>query len=488
MRDDDATPVPTPVPTPPSRSGQNPNRLAAALHGAGVVGAAVLAAVTAWGLVNLSPPEFAATSMPMTITPQPGDQVRICPGALQRSGLDAANADAIGTVGDVDSRVAVTAGETTRTVLDARVDNDPEPIATTAPPFLVTLPEAASASLAAAETSAMDGQGTSGLVAAGCVEPAQQQWLAAGSTTSGRTNVLSVTNPGTESVHVDFDVFTATGRVRPGLLEAEVPAQGQRSFKLDGIAPDSDALAIRVHTTGGRVAAFLHTARVDGITPSGSDIVMPSPAAAATQIVPGMLVTERPEEPTSVHPDIGTALRLLAPGEDAVHARIAVLDANGTEASSTEVDLDPGRVIDAPIGGVAAGVYTLRVDADAPVVAGGRLQLDGANTDYEWRASSPALGETTLVPVPDGPSPQLVLYNPDTVPHMVHFAGGDGADADENVAPGATMTVDVAPGTDRVVTGTSNLVGALVYRDGSATASMPLLAGNAESRPITVVK
>ncbi len=316
-----------------------------------------------------------------------------------------------------------------------------------------------------------------GLAAARCATPATSHWLVGGSTEVGASATLTVQNPSPRPASVTLEVHGPAGVVALGGRGSFAVAPGQEVVtRLESVAPEQGRLAVHVRSAGARVTASLQAQAIDGLLPSGTELVAPGPAPAPTVAVTGL--TSAGEAVDDPH---APRLRLLAPGEAGATARLSLYGPGGrvTLRGAEEVDLEPGVVVDVPLGGLPEGAYTVVVDADAPVVAAGAVEtagtlpaesvLSGTPYDVAWSAGQP-LDETTTGPdggdvapadalgqvaLPAGVRASLVLQavpverDPDVEPSgattvTVHAYGPDGADL------GAT-DVELAAGTSQAL-------------------------------------
>jgi hypothetical protein len=179
---------------------------------------------------------------------------------------------------------------------------------------------------------------------------------------------------------------------------------GERVVGLGGIAAEQRRVALHVSATGGRVGVHVQDSVLDGFTPAGTDLVVPGAAPSLRQVVPGVSVVA-----STVDDAHAPMLRLLAPGGAPTTARVTLLGPSGPEQlpGAESVDLVPGEVTDVPLGGLAAGAYTVLVSASEPVVAAAVVTRPGAagalddtpSSERAWTASgSPGQGGVAVLP------------------------------------------------------------------------------------------
>ncbi len=336
-------------------------------------------------------------------------------------------------------------------------------------------------SLAGSVVTRTDAGDLRGLVAGACRPASGETWLVGGSTSVQSSARLVVQNPGLTPATVALAAWGPTGPVdlaaAPELL---VPAGTERSILLEGLAVDQPRIVVRVTSSGGTVTAYLQDSALNGLVPAGvSDVVAGQPPATR-QVVPGVAV------------DGGDAdlavLRLLAPGQQDATVSVSVLGPDGSAPlpGAESLDLAAGDVLDVPLSGLAAGSYSLVVDADVPVVAGAMITRGltvgtaGAQTadpvDRAWAASVPTAAGDALA-LPEGVDWSVTLAVPESADPAttvrLEVLGRDGAvlgDASRLLRPGRSLTV---AGSELVSEGA--LAGGLVVRaDGDLAWSVVL--------------
>ncbi len=319
-----------------------------------------------------------------------------------------------------------------------------------------------------------------GLAAARCTTPATSHWLVGGSTDVGGSALLTVQNSSSRPASVTLEVFGPAGVVALGGKGSFAVAPGEEVVtRLESVAPEQGRLAVHVRSAGARVTASLQAQAIDGLLPSGTELVAPGPAPAAAVAVTGLTSTgETVDDPHAPR------LRLLAPGEAGGTARLSLYGPGGrvTLRGAEEVELEPGVVTDVPLGGLPEGAYTVVAEADVPVVAAGAAEaagalpedsvLSGTPYDVSWSAGQPLVEATTgpdgavvapgealgQLALPAGVRASLVLQavplerDPDVEPSgattvTVRAYGPDGADlgaTEAELTAGTSRTVPVA--------------------------------------------
>ena len=206
-----------------------------------------------------------------------------------------------------------------------------------------------------------------GSAAASCQTPGPEAWLVGGSTDLGSSARLVLQNAGGTPASVEVELWGPAGRVElAGSPEYLVPPGSERAVLLEGVAAQQKRIVVHVRASGGLVAAYLQDSQLRGLVPAGVDYVVPGEGPALRQVVAGVSVT-----PTELGGVDTAVLRLLAPGTAAATAQVRLLGPDGPVAlpGTEQVALEPGAVLDVPLGGLPAGDYTAVVDSDEPVVA-----------------------------------------------------------------------------------------------------------------------
>jgi len=253
-----------------------------------------------------------------------------------------------------------------------------------------------------------------GTAAAACPEAATQAWLVGGGSQPGRRGRLVLADPAPTPATVDVTLLGARGElVAPAARGVVVPASGEAALLLDALVPDQAVLAVHVQVRTGRVAAVLHDSWVRGQTPGGVDDVTPTAPPATVQRVPGVLVTGTP--PADAQAPGAVAVRIAAPGPTPVVARVRLLGAAGeVTLAHPVVTVGARSVVDVPVTGVPAGLYTVVVEGDGPVVAGA---LVGVPAMPVTPGTDPAASEPGVAATAVGPGvPSEFGWAPATVP------------------------------------------------------------------------
>jgi hypothetical protein len=441
----------------------------------GTIGVLVAAAVVA-AVALLPIPSVTITPPSVTVTPTATAQQLVCPGAVlsltDDTGRAATTASAIGsplitssaTRGEVtDTPLAETdansgGGEAAPQVLsDDAVDDS-----TDTEPGLISGVQAQSLT---------EGDNL-GLAAASCATASSETWLVGGSNETGRTTLLTLSNPSEVVATVDLEIFSEAGVVTsPGLTGISVEAGAQRVLSLSGFAPQAVSPVVHVESRGGLVVANLQQSIVRGIESGGVDIVGGSQAPSETNVIPGVVV--RSGGPVGArsseegYSDLQPVLRMYVPGDASAAVRVDVTGEDASSPSSSfTLDVEGGIVTDLPLDGLDDGRYTVTIDSDAPAIAGVRVSTMGGadvaeRTDFAWLATAAELTSDTLVSIPRGADASLHLANTTgaEIQVVVTALSGprEGSEATATIGAGASFVASVDAGASYRLTGFDSL-------------------------------
>lgn len=479
---------------------------------AGVVAlGAAAATVAAVGLIPF--PSMGIEPPSATVTPVPADQVRACAGGALRLGDETgADADTPVRVGQPALRsdaVGSTLQRSSTAKSDAGDGGSP------AAPQVLRIDPADGSDLAGAQSQAVAVRDFVGFTTAACAEPSGSIWLVGGATTTGRTSILTITNPTDVAAQVSLQIFGEDGAVEaPGMSGIDVPPGTQRVLSLAGFAPGVLSPVVHVEARGGRVVAYLQQSIVRGLDATGMDLIGASPDPAADQIVPGVRIVDSVATNRALAledwDDAAPIVRIFNPGTEATEVTVGVVpvgsDAEGTsfpvEAEPgvvTEVALDAGIEVDTGVA-LADGVYTVTMSADRPFLGAvrttaaqdiGPIETDAPvaapPTDFAWYAAAPQLTGDALAVVAPGPAAVLAAVNPGTSAVTVTLdAQGGGEDLSLDVPAGGSASIPVVAGTAYLLTGATGLHVAISYAADDAMGGYPVASARPVSGPIVV--
>lgn len=490
----------------------------------GLVGIGVaMVAVVGSSVVAL--PGIRATPPSIVVTPVPTAQQLVCPGAVLRladaSGKGATTASAIGrattrfysSTGSVDSTpLAVTDASTGGTA--------------SAPAVISTPPNQSDPTeqllLSGAQAQTVTDPDYVGLAAADCGVAAGDAWLSGGSTSVGRTTLITLSNPTQVAATVDLALFGENGPISaPGTSGIVVAPDGQRVLSLAGFQPNIVSPVVHVTSTGGQIVAALQESIVRGLVPGGVDIGGATAGPSLKNIIPGLQIGD----PTGLQQlasggvdfaDLGAVLRLFAPGSGSVTTTISLIPEDGkTIGSSFEYSIEAGRVTDIPIGDLEPGSYTVSVVSPVPLIASARVSAAAAPTpsgparppttsapagaptttspgappvatDFAWLASASELKTRAQLTIAPGPSPVLHLANVTTISATAELAMVGGGTKQVVVPAGSSVLLPVEPGETYQLTGFESLYAAVTLTDGGFIARYTIHPPGTASTPVRV--
>ncbi len=459
---------------------------------AGLVGIGVAAAtIAAAAIIPL--PTVMSTPVSMLVTPVPTAQQLVCAGSVLRLADDSgAGATTVSALGRPDLDAASSDGSVSRIPVEV---SDASTGGTSSAPTIVSTPPSApdatqSVLVSGAQSELVNEGDFVGLAAADCDMANGDSWLAGGSTSVGRTTLLSLTNPSEVPATVNLELFGEDGQITaPGTSGIIVPANGQRVLSLAGFKPDIVSPVVHVMSTGGQVSATLQEAIVRGLNPGGVDIIPAQPALSTQTVIPGVLVTNLDAVQalrTGGDPqfdDIETAIRVFAPGEGSVTLTVSVTpESASATGTSFAIDVDAGRVTDVPIEQLATGSYTISIASSEGVVASARVtSAVGSVTDFAWFGAAPLLRTTAQVTAAPGPSPVLHLANPTASDAQV-LVGTQTV----GIAGGSSSVLALQPGETYTLTGFDMLYASVTLAQDGMIAGYRVHPPGVGSAPIVV--
>ncbi|HEX5859592.1 MAG TPA: DUF5719 family protein [Microbacterium sp.] len=450
-----------------------------------LVGTVVAVAFTALVVTGVSAPWPVVTEpVPVVETrPDAADTVAVCTGPVLALGRTVEDARQI-TVAEAS---AVTVGVP---------EGAPEPSAGFLPspgvnggpgaPFFVAEPEGGDvAILSAASSAAVAEPDLTGFAAAACRPPLLESWIVGGTTTTGASDILLLSNPGAVTASVQLTVFGAEGpQSPPGAAGITVPAQSQLALPLAAVAGGEERPVVRVTATGAPVAASLQSSLVRTLVPGGIDVQGAVAGADATQVFAGVTVLNAPTAGTAA-----TVVRVLSPTSDTNVTLSATPVGSTAPAATTTLPLTAGIPAEVELANLSEGSYVLTAEAEAPVVsAAWQTAGTGVGSDFAWYTPSPPLGAPTLFAVPEGPSPTLTLANRggETATATLRSAGR----ADQEIVVPAQGAVDVALEPNAIYTldagGAEAITGGVAFAEPGALAGLPVWPADAGAEPVIV--
>ncbi|GAA3329715.1 hypothetical protein GCM10017712_00100 [Curtobacterium citreum] len=199
-----------------------------------------------------------------TVTPVPAAAERVCAGSALRLSDDAGNdATRASTVGSATVASATTGSTVDRSTLGSSTTGGSEPELLTAPAGDTTPQVAGSSSQTVSSGDLV------GTASASCDDPSQSTWLVGGSTETGRTTLVTLSNPTDVNATVDLAVYDANGTVSaPGTNGIVVAPNTQKVVPLSGFVADQASTVVHVTSTGGQIVAHMQESIVRTLTPA----------------------------------------------------------------------------------------------------------------------------------------------------------------------------------------------------------------------------
>ncbi len=448
-------------------------RVGTALLGAGIAASLVAGAFLVPGpSVEVDPDGIA-------VTPVRAAQALVCGGPI--IGLSRGEDPQLVAVGDPERRAA---GEG----LVERSLDDSEAIDGSA--AVVELPaDAPAADVAATERQTLDEPELGGLAVAECLPPAPTAWLVGGSTTTGRSTLVVLSNPGEVAATVDLSVWGADGPLEtPGTSGLIVAPGAQRIIPLAGIAPDEPSPVVGVRSRGGAVSATLQQLTIVGLEPAGVDVVTPVRAPGERMVIPAVPIVDAEGLARAAAAlggtDFAPILRVLVPGDEPAGVSVSLIPDAGGEGAALTATVDAGAVLDIALSELADGDYSVIVDATQPVVAAARTSVASrAGVDSAWFAAAPVLDSDDgdiLAAVAPGSGAQLHLFAPDDAATVTV----DGTTIE--VPARGRASIPLAGNSAPVLTVSGEVRASVTYRTNAGLAAARILPPAAAPRPITV--
>jgi len=472
------------------------------LLGVGV--AAVSVAAATW----LPLPTVGTGAQSTAVIPVAATQQRICAGPILRlgdeTGLEATTAVSVGTASvtststegtprleDMDSTQNESNNPSQRLLLDPGPEG-------TAPGIL-----------AGSQSQFVESNEYVGFAASECRKSSSDTWLVGGSTTTGRTTLLALSNPSKVSSTVSVEIFSENGGEETSGTEGiVVPPGGQKVLSLAGFAPGIASPVVHVVSKGGQVTASLQQSIVRTLTPGGVDTFGATTRPSIFNVIPGVVISDQESVTASGglngYDDTAAVLRVFIPGTESTEVTVtAIPEGDASPPTTTTLEVDEGVVTDIPLGNFAEGVWTFTIASDTPAVVAARttaVTLDGdpaevvtngedpiiTNTDFAWFVAAPDLSGTALVSVADGPNSVLHLVNTGPVDAVVTVDADEGAGTTVTVAAGRATALPVAAGLSYTLGGFDSLRASVSYHDVGQLSGFVVSPPERASQPVTV--
>lgn len=430
-------------------------------------------------LGSLELPSVAREPIAVTVdTTQNADQTLVCSGPFAVLGADADRPEVAIPTGE--ASVVVSGTPDDRAALD---DDEGDGGAVLTAPV--------GEALGAAQAQRIDTAELRGTVAGTCAEPLNEQWLLGGESTLGVSTTLTLGNAGTVPATVQVTVFDEDGEVQSlqsaGVL---VPAGSQHTLSLNGFAPDSDRVAVKVVSTGAPVTASLGVGQTEGIDPFAVSLVTRQGEATERVVIPGLSNTsDHAHGPSDAGEgdDFPVLVRAIAPDGATGTATVRAIDDEGDSAELGTIDLAGDAVGELKVATWPKDATTLVVDADVPVVAsalGSATEDDEHDNEWFTAASQIPADAPTAAPVVAGGKLVIANLGEEAATVTIARADGKGKATETAVAAGASRVV-TAP-TGAVITSTAPVYAGVRALNGSDLAGYPILAADPREGELTV--
>ncbi len=343
----------------------------------GVVAAALLGQIPAVGAVDHA----------IVATPSSPVQRLVCPGSPVAVGAAGQKATVLSADGSPTMHVDVAGSGTVKAT---KLGGGAVQGGSGTRPRLFTAPaaDAKHGAIAGAQSQVVTTGDASGLAASACSVPVNTAWVAAGSTTTGRTTVLTLANASSVPAQVSLAVWTENGRVETaGGSQVLVGPHSRLAVSLASVAPSAAGTVVEVTSTGGQLGVALEQRVVRGLESGGLDLTGPTSAPSTRQVITGVRIANASAvaaaSATTGYGDLLPVLRLLAPGAKAADVRVTITGSSGSGHKVLSRHIDAGKVADLTLPGLTDGVYSLDVQSTQPVVTGARVATvtdEGAST------------------------------------------------------------------------------------------------------------
>lgn len=443
----------------------------------GMVGAVGVGVAATW-------PTHAHEPLAVGVTPTPADTVLACAGPLLALGRDATQAGQIVSA----ASTATVAGSDGADLTQTTEPNSPVVVGSDGHAVFVAPPLDGTRSDAAASASAaVAADDLRGFAASACQPPLIESWLVAGATTTGSADVILLSNPSDVAATVDLTLYSATGASTPpsgsGL---RVDAHTQRLVPLAALGVGEGAPIVRVTASSAPVAAALQSSISRTLLTGGVEQTGAVVGSTTQQVIPGVRVPQSAVDAASA--GATTLLRLLSPGADAT-ATVTVEDDRGRVALTQEVPLGADLPTELDLAGLGVGTYTVRVDATSAVVGAVWQTTAFSNgADFAWYTPAEAIVTPSVLAVPAGPSPLLVVAGSAAGAADVVLTPLSGATdtVRVSVAAGRTASVSVEPGAVYRVETTNPVRASVSYLADAAISAFPVWPADAAAAEIIV--
>jgi hypothetical protein len=466
----------------------------------GLLGVGAIAVVVA-AAVFLNWPSVVVNPASVLVTPQPSEQMRVCPGPLLTLAEDSSAAESVTSVGASTTVAAATDLTSGASSLQPEMSDLAAPDNTLGTqdggPRLLRVPVAADSRVAplvaGSQSQTVATETLAGFAAASCAEAASDVWLVGGSTDIGRSTLVLLSNPTTVVATVGLRVYGETGLVdAPGSTGILVQPGTQRVVSLAGLAPNLKSPIVHVQSQGGQVVASLEQSLISGIVPEGVDLIGATRSPSLEQTLPGVTVTSAAVvNPTAEATELqegAASVRMLVTGDKPATVQIGAISEGGANSgTSIQVQIPAGIATEVPLAGLAPGGYAVTITSDRPVVAAATASTsDAGGKDFAWFTSAEPMDGDFLVTAAPGPAPTLHLFNAAATDATLTLRSESGAASPINLKAGAAVSVPVAESGTYLVNGSTAIVAGVGYVGPGKLASFTIRPAGPLASPIAV--
>lgn len=440
--------------------------------GAAVVAACVVgvtAAVAApWPTVQNTP----ATT---TVTPVPGDTTLVCDGSFRALGRDSSQADLMVSAGVPRLRVETGDSDAVQEPLQMSDMQGGDGAQT----ITAHVDERTAPLIAASESLRLDEDDLRGFAAAPCREAGMHSWIVGGDLSTGASDIIVLSNPGTVPATVDLTVYG----IERSSSTTIVPPRTQVGLSLASVAGGQNRPVVEIVSSGAPVRAALQSAYTRTLEAVGIDL-QDGMAAPQKQLT---IVGVRSSAAADGDDASGAVLRMLAPDEDA-RATVRVRG-EGSDAVRDEYtfELAAGIPSEIALTGLQAGAYDLEIDSSVPIVAAARqTQTRSERQDFSWMLPAPPLEGRQMISVPTGAPSTLYLRNTTGAPVTVTLEGDDQQTIELPASGASSVRLRAESYTIESSAPVHAAIGMLSTSGAPAIAGWPLWAPAAAQQPIVV--
>lgn len=325
--------------------------------------------------------------------------------------------------------------------------------------------------------------GLAGLTGAACQRPTNDLWFVGGDTSTGREALLVIKNVTKVDSTVSLEIFNERGLVTGSGMSGISVASGKTTIvPLASYVPKTKTFTTHLVSRGGLVAAWVQQKTVRSLASGGVDYVSPSPAFAATQVIPGVFIRGSADAakliPNPDFADLVPTLRVFVPGNKSATVTAQVLGST-TKTYGTVVrqTIAAGTTADIALPGLADGDFIAIVKSDVPVGSAIRLnRVVKTKDDFAWLSAAAAQSGVVGFSVPSAGITKISLANPSNGDVSLKLVQAGSAGANFTIPAASQLTLKFAPGAKIQLSGVGKSIyaTAIVDIDGSL-AAIPLV-------------